>query len=140
MSLTKDRELADLLYNSYGDLSLILADLSSLAEHQMQTTVVTPDHEHDKPAVDSHAHAHAPEQTESQKTLARVQKRTVALQQHMVQIIKLLIQNHTDASIIINEFEKIRTTKLLSSETFALAHVIPVEGVNNKPGSTPMLK
>jgi hypothetical protein len=63
----------------------------------------------------------------------------VALQQHLVQIIKLLIQNHTDASIIINEFEKIRTTKLLMSETFALAHVIAVNaGVNSN--TTPLLK
>jgi hypothetical protein len=132
MSLTKDRELADLLYNSYGDLSLILADLSSLAELQLQTAVATIDHEHEKPATDIHGHSHAPEPSEAQKTLTRVQKKTVALQQHLVQIIKLLIQNHTDASIIISEFEKIRTAKLLSSETFALAHVIPVSGPSAK--------
>ena len=58
---------------------------------------------------------------------------------HLVQIIKLLIQNHTDASIIINEFEKIRTGKLLMSETFSLAHVIPVNtGINSN--TTPLLK
>ena len=128
MSLTKDRELADLLYNSYGDLSQLLADLSHLAEHQAQHAVAVPNHEHDKPGHDSHA----PALSESQKTLNAAQQKTVALQQHLVQVIKLLIQNHTDASIIINEFEKIRTTKLLTSETFALAHVIPVNA-GDKP-------
>jgi hypothetical protein len=136
MSLTRDRELADLLYNSYGDLSLLLADLSSLAEHQTQHAVVAvANHDHDK-----HTHdGHAPAPSEAQKTLTSAQKKTVALQQHLVQIIKLLIQNHTDASIIINEFEKIRTSKLLMSETFALAHVIPVHGGDQSHG-TPLLK
>ena len=138
MSLTKDRELADLLYNSYGDISLILADLSSLAEQHVQHGVAVADHEHDKPGIDGHAHAPAP--TEAQKALTRAQQKTVALQQHLVQVIKLLIQNHTDASIIINEFEKIRTTKLLMSETFALAHVIPVAGLPDKTPANPLLK
>jgi len=39
-------------------------------------------------------------------------------------VIKLLLINHTDASSILNEFEKIRTTKLLTSETFSLAHIL----------------
>ena len=135
MSLTKDRELADLLYNSYGDLSLLLADLSSLAEDQAKQAVAVQNHNHDKNGHESHA----PAPTESQKTLTGAQQKTVALQQHLVQIIKLLIQNHTDASIIINEFEKIRTGKLLMSETFSLAHVIPVNtGINSN--TTPLLK
>lgn len=135
MSLTKDRDLADLLYNSYGDLSLLLADLSSLAEHQAKHAVAVQNHDHDKNGHESHA----PTPTEAQKTLTGAQQKTVALQQHLVQIIKLLIQNHTDAGIIINEFEKIRTTKLLMSETFSLAHVIPVNaGINSN--TTPLLK
>ncbi len=135
MSLTKDRELADLLYNSYGDLSLLLADLTSLSELQAQHAVAVQNHDHDKTGHDSHATA----PTEAQKKLTAAQQKTVALQQHLVQIIKLLIQNHTDAGIIINEFEKIRTTKLLMSETFSLAHVIPVNaGVNSN--TTPLLK
>ena len=138
MSLTKDRELVDLLYNSYGDLTLVLADLSSLAEKLTQTAVAVTDHEHDKPASDGHAH-HAPAPSDAQKALTRAQQKTVATQQHLVQIIKLLIQNHTDATIIINEFEKIRTTKLLSRETFALAHVIPVAGLPDKTAN-PLLK
>jgi hypothetical protein len=135
MSLTRDRELADLLYHSYGDLSLLLADLSSLAEHQASHAVAVQNHEHDKNPHD----AHATPPTEAQKKLTSAQKKTVALQQHLVQIIKLLIQNHTDASIIMNEFEKIRTSKLLMSETFALAHVIPVNGGDQSHG-TPLLK
>lgn len=135
MSLTKDRELADLLYTSYGDLSLLLADLSRLAELQAQHAVVVPNHEHDKIGHDSHA----PALSESQKTLNAAQQKTVALQQHLVQIIKLLLQNHTDASIITNEFEKIRTTKLLMSETFALAHVIPVSS-SEHAHAKPLLK
>ena len=135
MSLTRDRELADLLYNSYGDLSLLLADLSSLAEQQAQHAVAVQNHDHDKNTHDGHAAA----PTEAQKKLTSAQKKTVALQQHLVQIIKLLIQNHTDASIIMNEFEKIRTSKLLMSETFALAHVIPVNGGDQSHG-TPLLK
>ena len=135
MSLTKDRELVDLLYSSYGELSLLLADLASLAQQQSHHAVAVQNHDHDKTQTDSHA---AP-QTEAEKTLNKAQKKTIALQQHLVQIIKLLIQNHTDASIIINEFEKIRTTKLLMSETFSLAHVIPVNaGVNSN--TTPLLK
>ena len=135
MSLTKDRELADLLYNSYGDLSLLLADLSSLAEDQAKQAVAVQNHNHDKNGHESHA----PAPIEAQKTLTGAQQKTVALQQHLVQIIKLLIQNHTDASIIINEFEKIRTGKLLMSETFSLAHVIPVNtGINSN--TTPLLK
>jgi hypothetical protein len=135
MSLTKDRELADLLYNSYGDLSLLLADLSSLAEHQAKHAVAVQNHDHDKNGHEPHATA----PTEAQKTLTGAQQKTVALQQHLVQIIKLLIQNHTDAGIIINEFEKIRTGKLLMSETFALAHVIPVNA-GDHGHSTPLLK
>ena len=40
------------------------------------------------------------------------------------QVVKLLVSHHTDASSIINEFEKIRTGELLNSQTFALAHII----------------
>jgi len=135
MSLTKNRELADLLYNSYGDLTLLLADLSSLAEHQSHHAVAVQNHEHDK----NNTETHSASQTELEKTLSKAQKKTVALQQHLVQIIKLLIQNHTDAAIIIHEFEKIRTTKLLMSETFALAHVIPVNA-DDKQHTSPLLK
>ena len=75
MSLTKDRELADLLYNSYGDLSLLLADLSSLAEDQAKQAVAVQNHNHDKNGHESHA----PAPTEAQKTLTGAQQKTVAL-------------------------------------------------------------
>lgn len=126
MSLTKDRELADLLYNSYGEFSSLLSDLTSLAEQQTKQAVALPGHHHEYDKNGNETFAAAP--TKAQKTLTSAQQKTLALQQHLVQIIKLLLQNHTDAGIIINEFEKIRTTKLLMSEPFALAHIIPVNG------------
>jgi hypothetical protein len=53
--------------------------------------------------------------------------KNVNLQKHLVRLIKLLTQNHTDAASLLNEFEKIRTSELLQSKTFALAHVINPE-------------
>jgi hypothetical protein len=53
--------------------------------------------------------------------------KNVMLQRNLVRLIKLLTQNHTDASSLLNEFEKIRTSELLQSKTFALAHVIAPE-------------
>jgi hypothetical protein len=38
-----------------------------------------------------------------------------------------LLLNHTDATSILNEFEKIRTTKLLTIETFSLAHILKTQ-------------
>jgi hypothetical protein len=124
MSITRDRELADLLYNSVNHLSQLHADLNTMNGHlEGQNTalaVVEP-----KP---SGAEDHAKSETDATpqaKALADALKLVAALELHQQQLIKLLIQNHTDATSILNEFEKIRTAKLLNSETFALAHLIP---------------
>jgi hypothetical protein len=58
------------------------------------------------------------------KALADALKKVAILHRQQEQLIKLLIQNHTDASSILNEFEKIRTAKLLNSEVFTLSHLI----------------
>ena len=50
--------------------------------------------------------------------------RNITLQKNLIRLIKLLTQNHTDASSLLNEFEKIRTAKLLNSEVFTLSHLI----------------
>ena len=57
--------------------------------------------------------------------MADALKKDATLHRQQEQLIKLLIQNHTDAASILNEFEKIRTAKLLSSDTFTLSHLIP---------------
>ena len=51
-------------------------------------------------------------------------EKTHLVQKKIELVIKLLLLNHTDAASILNEFEKIRTTKLLTSETFSLAHIL----------------
>ena len=125
MSITRDRELADLLYNSIQHFLQLQADLKILSGHEIAQdqplAVVDPKA---PPVVDEILHP-APAPTEETKALLDAIKKISILIHNQEQIIKLLIQNHTDATSILNEFEKIRTAKLLSSETFALAHLIP---------------
>jgi hypothetical protein len=124
MSITRDRELADLLYNSIQNLLQLQEDLKILNGHDkpqdQAVTVVDPK----APVVDELLHP-LPEPSEEAKALNDAIKKISILIRNQEQIIKLLIQNHTDASSVINEFEKIRTAKLLNSETFALGHLIP---------------
>jgi hypothetical protein len=63
---------------------------------------------------------HSAHTEHANKALAK----TTLVQQKIESVIKLLLLNHTDATSILNEFEKIRTTKLLTSETFSLAHIL----------------
>jgi hypothetical protein len=124
MSITRDRELADLLYNSIQNLMQLQEDLKILNGHDkpqdQDLTVVDPK----APVVDELLHP-LPEPTEEAKALNDAIKKISILIRHQEQIIKLLIQNHTDAASILNEFEKIRTAKLLSRDTFTLSHLIP---------------
>ena len=121
--ITRDRELVDLLYNSYVQLSELQADLTSL-EHQHSDLPVA--HLDTAPAQNHDLMQKPKQKSEQTKTLEHAMKTNVALQKNMVKIIKHLIQNHTDAASIINEFEKIRTSHILQSAPFALAHVIPI--------------
>jgi hypothetical protein len=65
-----------------------------------------------------------PELTAQEKAMADALKKITVLHRNLEAVIGLIIKSHTDAPSIINEFEKIRTAKLLASETFALAHLI----------------
>lgn len=123
MSSTRDRELADMLYSSYTKLRQLQADLRVLSGLQPMSTelaVVASDkaHEHD---MTPHPHHEVSPET---KALADALAIVTNVNQRLEQIVKLLVSHHTDASSVINEFEKIRTTELLSSQTFALAHII----------------
>jgi hypothetical protein len=109
MSLTRDRELADTLYalvefteHLKHDLNLLVQDLQE-AQHAETGLAANTD--------------------QANKALAKTQ----LVHQKIESVIKLLLHNHTDATSILNEFEKIRTTKLLTSETFSLAHILKVQ-------------
>ena len=114
LNITRDRELTDLLYQSYLELTQLQADLTELNQLHGQTAVALIDQPFEKP----------PEPTQTNKVLQKAMAKNVNLQKHLVRVIKLLTQNHTDATSLLNEFEKIRTTKLLTSETFSLAHLL----------------
>ena len=122
MSITRDRELADLLYHSVTHLSQLQDDLNALHSHlpSAHSALTTADHKQGSANDHHEAHDGSPEH----KSLAEALKKVALLHRQQEQIIKLLIQHHTDASSILNEFEKIRTAKLLSSEVFALSHLI----------------
>ena len=60
------------------------------------------------------------------KKLQKALAKQLTVQKNLTKVVKLLTQNHTDAATILNEFEKIRTSELLRSEAFALAHVLPI--------------
>ena len=117
LNITRDRELTDLLYQSYLELTQLQADLTELNQLHGQTAVALIDQPFEKP----------PEPTQTNKVLQKAMSKNVMLQRNLVRLIKLLTQNHTDASSLLNEFEKIRTSGLLQSKTFALAHVIAPE-------------
>lgn len=124
MSITRDRELADLLYNSVNHLNQLQADLNTLNGHiegqKMALSLV----EHKSGSLDQQQIA--PESTPEVKALEDALKKVALLLRQQEHLITLLLQNHTDSTSIMNEFEKIRTAKLLSSETFTLAHLIPM--------------
>ena len=124
MSITRDRELADLLYNSIQNLLQLQEDLKILNGHDKPQDQAVTVFDPKAPVVDELLHP-LPEPSEEAKALNDAIKKISILIRNQEQIIKLLIQNHTDASSVINEFEKIRTAKLLNSETFALGHLIP---------------
>lgn len=117
LNITRDRELTDLLYQSYLELTHLQADLTELTQLHSETAVALVDQ-----PIDKHT-----EQSQAKKVLQKAVARNVTLQKNLIRLIKLLTQNHTDASSLLNEFEKIRTSELLQSKTFALAHVISPE-------------
>ncbi|MEY2790496.1 MAG: hypothetical protein RL295_660 [Pseudomonadota bacterium] len=117
LNITRDRELTDLLYQSYLELTHLQADLTELTQLHSETAVALVDQPNDKHS----------EQSQAKKVLQKAVARNVTLQKNLIRLIKLLTQNHTDASSLLNEFEKIRTSELLQSKTFALAHVISPE-------------
>lgn len=114
LNITRDRELTDLLYQSYLELTHLQADLTELTQLHSETAVALVDQ-----PIDKHT-----EQSQAKKVLQKAMARNITLQKNLIRLIKLLTQNHTDASSLLNEFEKIRTSELLQSKTFALAHVI----------------
>ena len=117
LNITRDRELTDLLYQSYLELTQLQADLTELTQLHSETAVALVDQPNDKHT----------EQSQAKKVLQKAMARNITLQKNLIRLIKLLTQNHTDASSLLNEFEKIRTSELLQSKTFALAHVISPE-------------
>ena len=120
-NITRDRELVDMLYNSYVQLSELHADLTRLEQQHSELAVA---HLDPVPVQDHDLMQKPKQKSEKTITLENAMKKNVALQKNMVHIIKHLIQNHTDAASILNEFEKIRTAKLLNSEVFTLSHLI----------------
>ena len=126
MSSTRDRELADSLYISYTKLRQLQTDLqvlSGLPPISNELAVVAADkaQAHDMAAHPQH------EVTAETKAMADALDIVTHVNHRLEQVVKLLMTHHTDASSIINEFEKIRTGELLNSQTFALAHVIKSE-------------
>ena len=122
MSITRDRELADLLYNRVNHLSQLQDDLNVMNSHHQghQTELTLGENKQGLMDVPHETKDETPEM----KALADALKKVAILHRQQEQLIKLLIQNHTDASSILNEFEKIRTAKLLNSEVFTLSHLI----------------
>jgi hypothetical protein len=125
MSMTRDRELADLLYNSMTCLNQLQDDLNIMKSHRMDHSMAVALSDQKSGAVDEHHQKESQEDTPEAKAMADAVKKLATLHRQQEQLIKLLIQNHTDAASILNEFEKIRTAKLLSSDTFTLSHLIP---------------
>lgn len=126
MSTNRDRELTDSLYISYTKLRQLQTDLqvlSGLPPMSTELAVIAADKAQ---AHDMAAHPHH-EVTAETKALADALDIVTHVNHRLEQVVKLLVSHHTDASIIINEFEKIRTSELLSSKTFALAHIIKSE-------------
>ena len=133
MSLTRDRELADTLYALVDlaehlklDLNLLVHGLQDMHHSETGLTVVGGKSSQEVAiAQQDPAHAkrmenHAANTDHANKAL----EKTSLMQQKIESVIKLLLLNHTDATSILNEFEKIRTTMLLTSEPFSLAHIL----------------
>jgi hypothetical protein len=133
MSITRDRELADTLYALVDlaellklDLNLLIHGLQEMQHTSTGLTVVGGKssqevaHDQTDPAHAKRMADHSAHTEHANKALAK----TTLVQQKIESVIKLLLLNHTDATSILNEFEKIRTTKLLTSETFSLAHIL----------------
>jgi len=120
LNITRDRELTDLLYQSHLELTHLQADLTELNQLHSETAVALVDQ-----PIDKHT-----DPSQAKKVLQKAMTRNITLQKNLIRLIKLLTQNHTDASSLLNEFEKIRTSELLLSKTFALAHVISPEKAN----------
>ncbi|NQW66241.1 MAG: hypothetical protein HQ455_03400 [Burkholderiales bacterium] len=106
MSISRDRELADTLY--------ALVELSEHLKHDLNLLV------HSLQEAQHAETGLAANTDQANKALEKTQ----LVHQKIESLIKLLLLNHTDATSILNEFEKIRTTKLLTSETFSLAHIL----------------
>lgn len=117
LNITRDRELTDLLYQSHLELGQLQADLTELTQLHSETALALVDQPLEKQV----------DLSQTSKILQKALAKNVNLQKHLVRLIKLLTQNHTDAASLLNEFEKIRTSELLQSKTFALAHVINPE-------------
>ena len=133
MSLTRDRELADTLYALVDmaehlklDLNLLVHGLQD-AHHVETGLAVVGGKSSTDVALDLHDPAHAKRMDNHGANTDHANKalaKTALMQQKIESVIKLLLLNHTDASSILNEFEKIRTTMLLTSEPFSLAHIL----------------
>lgn len=133
MSITRDRELADTLYALVDlaehlklDLNLLIHGLQDMHHAETGLAVVGAKSSHDV-AHDQTDPAHAKRMADHAANTEQANKaleKTTLAQQKIESVIKLLLINHTDAASILNEFEKIRTTKLLTSETFSLAHLL----------------
>ena len=136
MSVTRDRELADTLYALVElaehlklDLNLLVHGLQEAHHGQTGLAVVAANsstevaHDQQDPVHAKNMQDHAANTASADKALAK----TLLVQQKIESVIKLLLHNHTDATSILNEFEKIRTTKLLTSETFSLAHILKAQ-------------
>jgi hypothetical protein len=133
INLPRDRELADTLYALVElaehlklDLNLLVHGLQE-AHHTETGLAVVGGKSSADVALDHSDPAHAKRMEEHAANTALADKalaKTSLVQQKIESVIKLLLLNHTDAASILNEFEKIRTTKLLTSETFALAHIL----------------
>ena len=133
MSITRDRELADTLYALVDfaehlklDLNLLIHGLQDMHHTETGLTVVGGKSSQEV-ANDQQDPAHAKRMADHAANTANADKalaKTTLVQQKIESVIKLLLLNHTDAASILNEFEKIRTAKLLGSETFALAHIL----------------
>ena len=133
MTITRDRELADTLYALVDlaehlklDLNLLIHGLQDMHHTETGLTVVGGKSSQEV-ANNQQDPAHAKRMADHSANTANADKalaKTTLVQQKIESVIKLLLLNHTDAASILNEFEKIRTAKLLSSETFSLAHIL----------------
>lgn len=133
VGLPRDRELADTLYALVElaehlklDLNLLVHDLQE-AHHTETGLAVVGGKSSSDVALDQNDPAHVKRMEQHAANTAHADKaleKTSLVQQKIESVIKLLLLNHTDAASILNEFEKIRTTKLLTSKTFSLAHIL----------------